>query len=276
MVLFAFLGNTFFLTILVSMLSNTFSNISTNATAEMQFRRAVLTLEGVKADAIFAYQPPFNIVAVFVFLPLKFVVSPRWFHKIHVATVRLVNLPLLLLIAVAERRLLAPSTKMGSSRIHPMAKWWFWRKWQLSANQYLRSVFRVPPPEDVQDDIAVDDHLTHGLIERQFSTTNNPVVDVQVRKPSRRDSMFPGLASKLRTSFGDATDDYESMTARMAEMEKAMKRMEAILSRLKPAEGVAAATGTSAAGSGQGEKGESGSKGNNVPGAQPRPGRGDG
>ncbi|OAQ99301.1 hypothetical protein LLEC1_00734, partial [Akanthomyces lecanii] len=85
MVAFAFLGNTLFLTILVSMLSNTFSIISANATAEIQFRRAVLTLEGVKADAIFAYQPPFNILAVFIFLPLKFIVSPRWFHKIHVA-----------------------------------------------------------------------------------------------------------------------------------------------------------------------------------------------
>ena len=101
MVAFAFLGNTLFLTILVSMLSNTFSNISSNAVAEMQFRKAVLTLEGVKADAVFAYQPPFNILAVFVFLPLKFVVSPRWFHKIHVATVKAINLPVLLIIAIA-------------------------------------------------------------------------------------------------------------------------------------------------------------------------------
>ena len=55
MVAFAFLGNTLFLTILVSMLSTTFSTIVSNATAEIQFRRAVLTLEGVKSDAIFAY-----------------------------------------------------------------------------------------------------------------------------------------------------------------------------------------------------------------------------
>jgi uncharacterized metal-binding protein len=52
MVAFAFLGNTLFLTILVSMLSTTFSTIVANATAEIQFRRSVLTLEGVKSDAI--------------------------------------------------------------------------------------------------------------------------------------------------------------------------------------------------------------------------------
>jgi hypothetical protein len=71
MVAFAFLGNTLFLTILVSMLSTTFSTIVSNATAEIQFRRAVLTLEGVKSDAIFAYQPPFNMLALLILLPLK-------------------------------------------------------------------------------------------------------------------------------------------------------------------------------------------------------------
>ena len=100
MVTFAFLGNTLFLTILVSMLSSTFSNIASNATAEIQFRRAVLTFEGVKSDAIFAYQPPFNLLALCIMLPLKFMLSPRWFHKINVAAVRVINAPLLLMISV--------------------------------------------------------------------------------------------------------------------------------------------------------------------------------
>lgn len=100
MVTFAFLGNTLFLTILVSMLSSTFSKIAGNAAAEIQFRRAVLTFEGVKSDAIFAYQPPFNLLALFVMLPLKFVLSPRWFHKINVAAIRTLNAPLLFAISL--------------------------------------------------------------------------------------------------------------------------------------------------------------------------------
>ena len=100
MVTFAFLGNTLFLTILVSMLSSTYAKIATNATAEIQFRRAVLTFEGVKSDAIFCYQPPFNILALFILLPLKFVLSPRWFHKINVTAVRTINAPLLALISM--------------------------------------------------------------------------------------------------------------------------------------------------------------------------------
>ena len=230
MVAFAFLGNTLFLTILVSMLSNTFSNISSNATAEIQFRRAVLTLEGVKADAIFAYQPPFNLLAVFLFLPLKFVVSPRWFHKIHVATVRLVNLPLLLIIAVAERRLLWPVSSMSQS--YPKTRMWLWRKWQISAHRYLRAVFQVAPPEDVHDDIAVDDDMTHHLIRRQF--TRQTTAESTVRKPSRRDSMFPGLATKLRSSFNENSEDMEGMSVKMAAMEQSMQRMELMLLRLLP------------------------------------------
>ena len=99
MVTFAFLGNTLFLTILVSMLSSTYAKIASNVTAEIQFRRAVLTFEGVKSDAIFSYQPPFNILALFFLLPLKFVLSPRWFHKINVTAVRTINAPLLALIS---------------------------------------------------------------------------------------------------------------------------------------------------------------------------------
>ncbi|RDA87336.1 hypothetical protein CP532_2613 [Ophiocordyceps camponoti-leonardi (nom. inval.)] len=229
MIAFAFLGNTLFLTILVSMLSNTFSNISTNATAEMQFRRAVLTLEGVKADAIFAYQPPFNLLAVFILLPLKFVVGPRWFHKIHVAMVRLVNLPLLLVIAVAERRLLWPAGEADGVQTTMRRR--LWRKWQVSTHRDIRDVFRVPPPEDVHDDIAVDDDLTHHLIRRQF-TRQTSTNEVQPRKPSRRDSMFPGLSSKLRGSFTEESEEQGAMAAKVDAMEKSLQRMEAMLSKL--------------------------------------------
>jgi hypothetical protein len=230
MITFAFLGNTLFLTILVSMLSNTFSNISSNATAEIHFRKAVLTLEGVKADAVFAYQPPFNLLAVFLLLPLKFVVSPRWFHKIHVATVRLVNLPLLLFIAVAERRLLWPTNEIEGGTVGSLARKWFWQKWQLSAYQYIRAVFDVPPPDDVHDDIAVDDDLTHHLIRRQYQRQESHDT---VKKASRRDSMFE-IPPKLRGSLAETGEDYAEMANRLAAMEKAMERMEDMLLRLVP------------------------------------------
>ena len=171
MVTFAFLGNTLFLTILVSMLSNTFSTIVSNATAEIQFRRAVLTLEGVKSDAIFAYQPPFNILALVVLVPLKFFVSPRWFHKIHVFSVRLFNFPILIFIAIAERRLLwpgsSPHNMIDTSKPVPR-KPRFWDRWRITVHSDIGAVFDLPPPDSVVEQISGDDHFTANLIRRQY------------------------------------------------------------------------------------------------------------
>ncbi|EEY19759.1 conserved hypothetical protein [Verticillium alfalfae VaMs.102] len=227
MVAFAFLGNTLFLTILVSMLSNTFSKIVANATAEIQFRRAVLTLEGVKSDAVFSYQPPFNILAVFLLLPLKFVVSPRWFHKIHVASVRTVNLPLLLIIAIAERRVLWPaetSKKEAANHLIPRLKQWFWVNWRITAHRDIRAVFDLPPPESVEDDIAVDDELTHHLIRRQF-TRQQTSDSIPQKGLNRRDSMFPGVTPRLRGSF-TGSEDMHDVNSRLESVEAATARIE--------------------------------------------------
>lgn len=198
MVTFAFLGNTLFLTILVSMLSNTFSTIVSNAAAEVQYRHAVQTLEGVKSDAIFAYQPPFNILALFILVPLKFIVSPRWFHKTHVAAVRLLNLPLLLVIAAVERRILWPVSDPASKSTagdSTERKWHrFWEKWRITTHGDIHAVFDMPPPDEIEDEIAVDDELTHHMIRRQFqrnttadTTTLQNIIKKHKQKQQRRD-----------------------------------------------------------------------------------------
>ncbi|KAK3298870.1 uncharacterized protein B0H64DRAFT_336415 [Chaetomium fimeti] len=185
MVTFAFLGNTLFLTILVSMLSTTFGHIVNNAPAEIQFRRAVMTLEGVKGDAIFAYPPPFNILAILFLVPLKFCVSPRWFHKIHVLSVRLINLPILLLIALAERRSLTPTPSNLLPTLSPAPtiarggypalkiRRRFWDRWRITAHGDISTVFDVPLPDHVLADIAADDDMTRHLIRRQFASARS-------------------------------------------------------------------------------------------------------
>ena len=201
MVLFAFLGNTLFLTILVSMLSNTFSIISANATAEVQFRRAVLTFEGVKSDAIFAYMPPFNILALVILLPLKFVVSDRTFHKMNVFATRTLNAPILLLLGLYERRNLwhsdrhhhhppAPKSIDWKRRGGPVAEagWWahtinFWNFSRFSVHGDLHAVFETDPPQSVLDEIAEEDDLHGGdgpgkalnaALEDQFPSAPSP------------------------------------------------------------------------------------------------------
>jgi hypothetical protein len=261
MITFSFLGNTLFLTILVSMLSNTFSTIVSNATAEVQFRHAVFTLEGVKSDAIFAYQPPFNILALLILVPLKFVASPRWFHKIHVFSVRLLSLPLLLIIAVIERRGLWPNNP-ERKRTTP----WFWEKWRITAHSDIETVFEIPAPDSVIAEVAADDDIPAHMIRRQFTrqTTSDaaaiadkdgagaagapheappPTRPASIRRhessaknngktPSRRDSIaFPGLAQQIRGMLSEHSDE-SNVADRLEALEESTARIERLLTRI--------------------------------------------
>ncbi|KAI1300326.1 nonselective cation channel [Xylaria venustula] len=248
MITFAFLGNTLFLTILVSMLTNTFASVVANATAEIHFRKAVLTLEGVKSDAIFAYQPPFNIIALFILVPMKFLVSPRWFHKIHVAFVRAINLPVLLLIAILERRLLwseyAGEAKQQQQRRH-RGKGRFWEKWRITSHSDIQTVFDIPPPDSVEEDIAVDDELTHHMIRRQFlrhqsssqprssQTGDDTNKEPPPKTPSRRDSLAPyGVQPEQVRNLLSDSGQSEDLAVRLANLERTSTRIEEMLERI--------------------------------------------
>lgn len=163
MITFAFLGNTLFLTILVSMLSNTFSKIVSDATAEIQFRRAVITFEGVKSDAIFAYRPPFNILACIILIPLSFVTSPRWFHKIHITAARVLNFPLLLAINSYERKYLWKTGKREPGAPVKRHKTGFFK--QFSVHGDIQAVFDVEPPQDIVEEIEEEDVLDDDVLD---------------------------------------------------------------------------------------------------------------
>jgi len=216
MILFAFLGNTLFLTILVSMLSNTFSLIAANTTAEIQFRRAVLTFEGVKSDAIFAYMPPFNILSLIFILPMKLILSDRGFHKLNVYATRTLNAPLLLFISLWERRTLwRQHTKThylhsigsidwkraGGPKPVGVGAWaqtmTFWDFSRLSVHGDIQAVFETEPPQSVLDEIAEEDDLHHqapnkavDALDDQFPTAASPKHSPD-HSPSRSKAKHP-------------------------------------------------------------------------------------
>lgn len=146
MISFAILGNTLFLTILVATLSESFAKIARHATGEVQFRRAVLTFQAVKSDAIFSYPPPFNVLALLILLPLKLVVTPRWFHKVNITLIRTLNAPLLLLIGFFERQFLWPSAdrsiRTWPRKVRSLGNFnWF------HVHGDIEAVFEAPPPD---------------------------------------------------------------------------------------------------------------------------------
>ncbi|KAL2204228.1 hypothetical protein CC79DRAFT_1344370 [Sarocladium strictum] len=151
MIAFSFLGNTLFLTILVALLTNTFSRIVAAEADEVQFRKAVLTFAGVKSDAIFAYPPPFNMAALAILLPLKAVVSPRTFHKIHVTLVRSVNAPTLVLISLFER------WSLRRSRVPPGGSdsFWQWRFTGWYPHGDIQAVFEVDTPSHINHEADI-------------------------------------------------------------------------------------------------------------------------
>ncbi|KAJ9475391.1 putative Calcium channel YVC1 (putative) [Pseudozyma hubeiensis] len=102
MIIYTIMSNTLLLTVLISLLSNTFQVVAMNANEEAMFQFACKTMSGITTDAIFSYQPPLNLLAVAVVMPLSFVVSPRWLHKINVFLIRLTSFHVLLIIHFAE------------------------------------------------------------------------------------------------------------------------------------------------------------------------------
>lgn len=151
MVAFAFLGNTLFLTVLVAMLTTTFSRIIANEGAEIRFRRTVMTFEGVKSDSIFSYPPPFNIAALILLLPFKFVVTSRTFHTVNVFFIRLLNAPILLLISLMER----PSywNKLKAKKRSLFS----WQFTGFSPHGDIQAVFRADVPVEISNRIDLAD-----------------------------------------------------------------------------------------------------------------------
>lgn len=185
MVIYAFLGNTLFLTVLVSILSNTFSKIAADATAEIQFRRAVSTFEGVKSDSLFSYFPPFNFFAFILLLPMKFILTPRWFHKINITIVRVLNAPLLITLSLYERRSLwKPVRKHRMVGPTKRDKWGFWTSFNVHAE--IQAVFDEDPPQEVLNKIEDEDDLEDAILENSFAGLRSRSMSPGSVQPRRR------------------------------------------------------------------------------------------
>ncbi|KAK9769404.1 hypothetical protein AB5N19_06789 [Seiridium cardinale] len=154
MTAFAFLGNTLFVTILVALLTNTFSRIIADAAAEVQFRRTVLTFAGVKSDSIFAYPPPFNLLALLVLLPMKPLITPRLFHTVNVFVIRMLNFPILLVINSIERNgCLKAQRRTKNSFLN-------WNFSGFSPHGDVQAVFAAEPPVAMQAELEDLDALS--------------------------------------------------------------------------------------------------------------------
>ncbi|KAH9840257.1 uncharacterized protein C8Q71DRAFT_483332 [Rhodofomes roseus] len=184
MVAYACLSNTLLLTILVSILSNTFATINDDATAEAMFRRAVLTIEGVKADSLFSYQPPINLIALCVMLPASYILTPRWFHKVNVFMIRLTSFPILLFIAWYERQAKQTGTFTFSETMSKAADKVF--------DTLPRSIKRMTffeglsgPDADIDAIFEIGDLYENSALDMEDADQLSPTNVLEHRRPSQ-------------------------------------------------------------------------------------------
>lgn len=152
----------------------------------------MLTFEGVKSDSIFAYRPPFNILALLVLLPLKFLLSSRWFHKVNVTAIPVLSAPILLLISIYERHRL---WQTPSRRLHGHSSLWNFPG--FSPHGDIQAVLNADPPQAIVDKIEEIDILSDDALENEFNTrsTNEVIPRSDLRRRRRLSSssrFFPG------------------------------------------------------------------------------------
>ena len=103
--LFLFICHFLIVTILITVLTNSFMAIVQNANEEHQFVFAVNTISLVKSDALFSYVAPTNVIA-WLLTPLRFVLPFRQFVRLNRTVIKVTHFPVLLIIYTYERMFL--------------------------------------------------------------------------------------------------------------------------------------------------------------------------
>ncbi|KAF9984965.1 hypothetical protein BGZ65_012113 [Modicella reniformis] len=102
MVLFVAISVLMLYTLLISIFSQSFSEVSANAKEEFLFLFSVRVMEEVKSDALYEFQPPFNLLAGIVVWPCSFIYPPKFVGKLSRILLRIFYFPELVCIYLFE------------------------------------------------------------------------------------------------------------------------------------------------------------------------------
>ncbi|KAI1333089.1 hypothetical protein F5Y16DRAFT_354790 [Xylariaceae sp. FL0255] len=106
LVIFLIICHFLVVTILITVLTNSFMAIASNAKEEHQFLFAINTISMVKNDALFSYVAPANILA-WALTPLRYFMTIRQFILLNRWVIKLTHWPLLFCIYFYEKLFLA-------------------------------------------------------------------------------------------------------------------------------------------------------------------------
>ncbi|KAL3430273.1 hypothetical protein BDV09DRAFT_26255 [Aspergillus tetrazonus] len=105
--MFLFICHFVIMTILITVLTNSFMRIVQNANQEHQFLFAVNTISMVKSDALFSYVAPTNIFA-WLITPLRWIIPFRQYVRLNRTIIKITHMPILFTICAYEKMILSP------------------------------------------------------------------------------------------------------------------------------------------------------------------------
>ncbi|KAF1810471.1 hypothetical protein P152DRAFT_475685 [Eremomyces bilateralis CBS 781.70] len=106
MALFLVICHFLVVTVLITVLTNSFMAVVQNAQEEHQFLFAINTMSMVKSDALFSYIPPMNLVG-WLLAPMRYLMPFRRFVKINRTAIKITHFPILFSVFMYERLFLA-------------------------------------------------------------------------------------------------------------------------------------------------------------------------
>ncbi|RMZ77685.1 hypothetical protein DV738_g4313, partial [Chaetothyriales sp. CBS 135597] len=110
--LFLVISHFLVVTILITVLSNSFMAVVQNANEEHQFVFAVNTISAVKSDALFSYVAPTNVIQ-WLLTPVRYFVPFRQYVYINRTIIKITHFPVLFTIYAYERTILGSSVYDG-------------------------------------------------------------------------------------------------------------------------------------------------------------------
>lgn len=119
--LFLFICHFLVVTILITVLTNSFMAIVQNANEEHQFVFAVNTISMVKSDALFSYVAPTNVIS-WVLTPLRYFIPFRRYVKVNRTVIKVTHFPILFLIFLYEKTILRSSVVDAIELIEPRGR----------------------------------------------------------------------------------------------------------------------------------------------------------
>lgn len=176
--LFLFICHFVVVTILITVLTNSFMDIVKNGFQEHQFVFAVNVFSMVKSnsDALFSYVAPTNIVAWLV-IPLQYVMPFRQFIKVNRTIIKITHLPILFTICFYEKMILCSKVEKPTDLIDPRPETPRARPSRTTFQAFSSNgprLVREPSVATYQKDRALDE-----VFRRPFGDTNRPARDIR-------------------------------------------------------------------------------------------------